>query len=441
VGEARAVAALTVLLALATAFDQPGRRRNNDEQPEPGPMGPLGRLAGSLRDRVLDVVGPDEIVERLDINEVLDRVDVDHLLSRIDVNALLAQADPDVLLARVDPDALLARVDVNALLARVDVNALLARVDVNALLARADVNALLARADVDRVVQRVDPDPVLARVDIDALLDRIDVNRIIDRVDVADIVDRAGIPDIVAESTSSLAESLLDMVRRQLLGLDVVVMRTIIRVLPRDEHSMPARPVDLAAEDGAAQPMPDPNAAIADVTGHYAGPVTRLVAHLLDSVIAVGAFTITSGAIGSVWRTIGGPTDGSFRGTFLFGALLVAWCFTYWWASTAIAGRTPGMALVGLRVVDRAGEPLSGRRAFLRVVTLPLSFALFGLGLLGILVDPERRAFHDVVASSTVIYDWGDRAASMPTPLARWLARHEAAVEPPPPRRARRARR
>lgn len=401
--EARVVAAATVLLALGAVFDQPGRAGDGARRDEPGPMGPLGRLAGSLRDRMLDVVGPDEIVERLDVNEVLARVDVDHLLSRIDVNALLDRVDPDRLLTRVDADVMLARVDVNALLARVDVNAL------------------------------------LDRVDVDALLDRADIDRIIDRVDVADIVDRAGIPDIVAESTGSLAESILDMVRRQLLGLDVVVTRTVMRLLSRDEHSLPAGPTELAGDGGPSYSMPDPNAEITDVTGHYAGPVTRLAAHVLDSAIAVGAFTITSGAVGSVWRTLGGPSDWGIRGTFLFGALLVTWCFMYWWASTAVAGRTPGMALVGLRVVDRVGAPLSGRRAFLRVATLPLSFALFGLGLLGILVDPERRALHDVVAGSTVVYDWGDRAASLPTPLARWLARHEAEVQAPQPR-ARRGR-
>jgi uncharacterized RDD family membrane protein YckC len=434
VREARTVAGVTVLLALAAAFDQSGRRRDGAHRPGDDAMGPLGRLAGSLRDRVLDVVGPDEIVERLDVNEVLDRVDVDHLLSRVDANALLTRVDPDLLLDRVDPDALLDRVDVNAVLDRVDINALLDRIDINALLDRVDVNALLDRADVDRVVMRVDADRLLAGVDVDALLDRVDVDRIIDRVDVADIVDRAGIPDIVAESTGSLAESLLDMVRRQLLGLDVVVMRAVMRVLSRDERSLPAGPTELAGDGGPSHSMPDPNADVTDVTGHYAGPVTRLVAHVLDGTIAVGAFTITSGAVGSVWRTLGGPADWSIDGTVLFGALLVAWCFTYWWASTAVAGRTPGMALVGLRIVDRVGAPLSGRHAFLRVVTLPLSFALFGLGLLGILVDPERRALHDVIAGSTVVYDWGDRAASMPTPLARWLARHEAAVEVPPPR-------
>jgi hypothetical protein len=46
--------------------------------------------------------------------------------------------------------------------------------------------------------------------------------------------------------------------------------------------------------------------------------------------------------------------------------------------------------------------------------------------------DRERRALHDVVAGSTVVYDWGDRKATMPTPLARWLAQHAAPIDPEP---------
>lgn len=87
------------------------------------------------------------------------------------------------------------------------------------------------------------------------------------------------------------------------------------------------------------------------------------------------------------------------------------------------------MTIVGLRIVTRAGAPVSGGRAFIRVLTMPLSFALFGLGLLGVVVDRERRALHDVLAGSTVVYDWGDRTATMPTPLPRWLEQRTAPVQ------------
>jgi uncharacterized RDD family membrane protein YckC len=305
----------------------------------------------------------------------------------------------------------------------VDVNALLDRVDINHLLTQVDVNALLDRVDIDRVLDRADPDRLLARVDVDAFMDRVDVER---------LVQRAGIPDIVAESTGSVAESALDLLRRQLLGLDVVSTRGVMRVLGRDDASLPAGPMGLAGDGGPTHSLPVPYAPVTDVTGHYAGAVTRLAAHVLDTAIAGAVFTVASGALLSALRTVGVPIEDFDRTGVLFIGSLMLWVFVYWWASTAVAGRTPGMAIVGLRIVSRVGEPLSGRKAFVRVLTLPLSIAVLGLGLLGIMFDRERRALHDVVAGSTVVYDWGDRKATMPTPLARWLAQHAAPIDPEP---------
>jgi hypothetical protein len=39
-------------------------------------------------------------------------------------------------------------------------------------------------------------------------------------------------------------------------------------------------------------------------------------------------------------------------------------------------------------------------------------------------VDRERRALHDLLAGSSVVYDWGGRPAEMPSPLARWIEVH-----------------
>jgi uncharacterized RDD family membrane protein YckC len=389
VHDAQRAVRTVVLLWVLVALDEvaPG---------DGGVGGRLGRLAGSMRDRMLDVVGPDEIVERLDVNAMLDRVDVAALVDRVDVDHLLD---------------------------RVDVNHLLDRVDVNRLLDRVDVDALLDRVDVNRVLDRVDPDRLLARVDVDAFMDRVDVER---------LVQRAGIPDIVAESTGSVAESALDLLRRQLLALDVVLARGAMRLRGRDDASLPAGPTALAGDGGPTHSMPVPYAPVNDVTGHYAGAVTRLAAHVLDTLIAGTVFTVASGALLSALRTVGVAIEEFDRTGVVYIGSLVLVLFLYWWASTAVAGRTPGMAIVGLRIVSRVGDPLSGGHAFVRVLTLPLSLIPLGLGLLGIVLDRERRALHDVVAGSTVVYDWGDRMATMPTPLARWLAQHAAPISPEP---------
>jgi uncharacterized RDD family membrane protein YckC len=59
------------------------------------------------------------------------------------------------------------------------------------------------------------------------------------------------------------------------------------------------------------------------------------------------------------------------------------------------------------------------------VVAFPFSLAFFGIGAAWMLVDRRRRTFHDLVAKTAVVYDWGDRPAELPTPLSSFLNRHQ----------------
>ena len=45
------------------------------------------------------------------------------------------------------------------------------------------------------------------------------------------------------------------------------------------------------------------------------------------------------------------------------------------------------------------------------------------------LVDRERRALHDMLARTAVVYDWGERPAKLPAPLTRYLERKGVALE------------
>ena len=58
------------------------------------------------------------------------------------------------------------------------------------------------------------------------------------------------------------------------------------------------------------------------------------------------------------------------------------------------------------------------RRAVVRILALPLSFLLFGLGFAGIVFQRQNRALHDFIAGTVVVYSWDARAARI-----RFLAR------------------
>ena len=85
---------------------------------------------------------------------------------------------------------------------------------------------------------------------------------------------------------------------------------------------------------------------------------------------------------------------------------LVAWQFVYFAYPWAVSGKSFGMAVLGLRVVKASGAPAGPRQAVIRTLTLPLSFLIFGLGLVGIVVGRERRALHDLFAGTAVVYAW-----------------------------------
>ncbi|MDJ0923223.1 MAG: RDD family protein [Acidimicrobiia bacterium] len=164
-----------------------------------------------------------------------------------------------------------------------------------------------------------------------------------------------------------------------------------------------------------------------DVSGNYAGPVTRLLAHWVD--IALAGFMFVAGlvAFDYVLRTIAGVETNVTEPSWVRGSAGALWFLLYWWVCIGVAGKTPGKALLGLRVLSKDGENLSGWRAGLRALSLPLSYLVFGIGFLGILAGRERRALHDVIAGSAVVYDWGPRTAELPTPISAFVARRSGA--------------
>jgi uncharacterized RDD family membrane protein YckC len=69
------------------------------------------------------------------------------------------------------------------------------------------------------------------------------------------------------------------------------------------------------------------------------------------------------------------------------------------------AGRTPGKMLLGLRVVQATGEPMTFGLAFLRWTGYLISKAVFYLGFIWIAVDRRKQGWHDKIAGTFVVTD------------------------------------
>lgn len=163
---------------------------------------------------------------------------------------------------------------------------------------------------------------------------------------------------------------------------------------------------------------PDPSTAVS-LQGHYAGAVTRLAAFAADQALATTAFAVTT-AVAAWALTLVTAGELTWRPEgWVTGVAFVIWLFVYYAYPWAVSGRTAGMALLGIQVVLADGSPSTARAAVLRTVALPLSFLTLGLGFLPILVGRHRRALHDRIAGTAVVYAWDARAARL-----RFLARN-----------------
>jgi uncharacterized RDD family membrane protein YckC len=152
--------------------------------------------------------------------------------------------------------------------------------------------------------------------------------------------------------------------------------------------------------------------------GRYAGFVTRIGGFVIDMIVLLGLFALG----GQVLEFLVGALSGAeftLRDYPVLSVIgLVLWALLYCAYPLGVSGRTLGMAIVGVRAVRDDGSHLGSGRAVVRVLATPLSFLLLGLGFLLVLLRRDRRALHDLIGGTAVVYGWDARAARL-----RFLAR------------------
>jgi uncharacterized RDD family membrane protein YckC len=151
--------------------------------------------------------------------------------------------------------------------------------------------------------------------------------------------------------------------------------------------------------------------------------VSRAAAAFVDGALIFALFTLGAAGVNLLVGAIFGVSLADDREGWVWIVSLAVWAFFYVVISLAIAGRTPGKSLAGLRVVSKDGSVLSVRRAIGRTLAFPISLIFFGIGFLGIIFQREHKALHDVLARTAVVYDWGTRTAELPGPLSAYIAR------------------
>jgi uncharacterized RDD family membrane protein YckC len=154
-----------------------------------------------------------------------------------------------------------------------------------------------------------------------------------------------------------------------------------------------------------------------------AGFVSRLLAFVVDLLIISGIGSVVTISVGLILNffnldlVVSAPTGGEgmliqIPGPALLGAagifnlLLAGGYLLFFWL---LAGQTPGKAFLGLRVVTTEGRPLRLGQSVRRLAGYWFSALPLFAGFLWVLIDDERRGWHDKFAGTQVVYVWEAR--------------------------------
>jgi uncharacterized RDD family membrane protein YckC len=227
--------------------------------------------------------------------------------------------------------------------------------------------------------------PAVERALIDALdselVDKV-WERLLSSDEVQKLIERiAEAPEVRAAITSQgvgLVEDLGRQVRRIAHRLDGVVEGIARRLFGKPQRTEPS---------------------------DNAGLITRGLGFVVDGAIINGAFiglaalfTFAVSALFPEFDTNTAPVIA--LGTVTFLVIMSAYLLFFW----TLAGQTPGMRLLGIRLIDFEGSPrLGARTAIRRLVGIVLSVLTLGIGFLIVLVSDRRRGLMDRVADTEVI--------------------------------------
>jgi uncharacterized RDD family membrane protein YckC len=177
-----------------------------------------------------------------------------------------------------------------------------------------------------------------------------------------------------------------------------VVPRQVTKDKPENPRPKPRR---MIAENDPALNYLDsvPTSVCVDVVKyHNASAFTRVLSAVIDLIVVAvlcGPFVALVELTHGNWRDLKVAATGA--------ALFSVMSFLYFTISTALTGRTFGMRLFSLRIVDaRTGLIPTGKQSAGRALVYLGTILTLGLASLYILIDRDRQTAHDRLTRTTV---------------------------------------
>jgi uncharacterized RDD family membrane protein YckC len=137
----------------------------------------------------------------------------------------------------------------------------------------------------------------------------------------------------------------------------------------------------------------------ADTRRDLPGFPRRVTAGVFDLVFIA---LMVSPAVAAVYYSGSAWTEP--RVISIVGGITAITMFAYLTITVALTGRTLAMRMFSLRTIDlRTGLIPTGGQSIRRAIVQVLSLAVFGLGLLYALIDPDNRTVHDRLSNTIVV--------------------------------------
>ncbi len=134
-----------------------------------------------------------------------------------------------------------------------------------------------------------------------------------------------------------------------------------------------------------------------------AGLLRRLAALVYDSLLLLALWFVSAALVLAASGGLLSQPERPLWLLYLLRTSLLLVTFLFWAGFWTHGGQTLGMRAWRLKLVDEDGGPISWQQAARRCLAAVLSLAALGLGYLWILIDPQRRAWHDRLSGTRII--------------------------------------
>ena len=136
----------------------------------------------------------------------------------------------------------------------------------------------------------------------------------------------------------------------------------------------------------------------------YAGFWIRVLAYVIDAVIVVGVSLVVGFLVAIVLNLVL-QTDLMQLFIRIYASLAVLLSLAYYvYFPSRQWQATPGKRVLGIHVVRLDGSPISSLFAFGRLLSYVVSGSLLYIGFMFIGWTKEKRAFHDSICDTRVVY-------------------------------------